>query len=187
MMRVLVVALPFCRDDWRPVIWVLAVASLVVGSMLAVVQTERQADARLLVDQPRRLHPRRRRGRRPPAGEADAGRACRASLCTCCLLGARRRLVRRRRRWSPAPATGTPTSPRSAASGSASPALALALTVFLLAQAGVPFTSGFIAKFGVIQAAVDEHSYALAIIAMVAVGDRRLPLPADHGQRVDGR
>ena len=47
------------------------------------------------------------------------------------------------------------------------PALALALTVFLLAQAGVPFTTGFIAKFGVIRAAVDEQSYALAIIAMV--------------------
>ena len=43
-----------------------------------------------------------------------------------------------------------------------------AFTVFLLAQAGVPFTSGFIAKFGVIQAAVEERSYAIAIIAMVA-------------------
>ena len=43
----------------------------------------------------------------------------------------------------------------------------MALTVFLVAQAGVPFTSGFIAKFGVIRAGVDEHSYALAIIAMV--------------------
>ena len=40
--------------------------------------------------------------------------------------------------------------------------------MFLLAQAGVPFTSGFIAKFGVIQAAVEEDSYALAVIAMVA-------------------
>ena len=47
------------------------------------------------------------------------------------------------------------------------PALALALTVFLLAQAGVPLTSGFTAKFGVIQAAVDEKSYAIAIIAMI--------------------
>ena len=46
--------------------------------------------------------------------------------------------------------------------------LALALTVFLVAQAGVPFTCGFIAKFGVIRAGVDEHSYALAIIAMLA-------------------
>ena len=48
------------------------------------------------------------------------------------------------------------------------PLLAGAFTIFLLAQAGVPFTSGFIAKFGVIQAAVEENSYAIAIIAMVA-------------------
>ena len=52
--------------------------------------------------------------------------------------------------------------------GQRHPALSLALTVFLVAQAGVPFTSGFIAKFGVISAAVEEHSYAIAIIAMVA-------------------
>jgi NADH-quinone oxidoreductase subunit N len=32
----------------------------------------------------------------------------------------------------------------------------------------VPFTSGFIAKFGVIGAAVDESSYALAIVAMLS-------------------
>jgi len=48
------------------------------------------------------------------------------------------------------------------------PALALAMTVFLLAQAGMPTTSGFIAKFGVIKAAADNESYAVAIIAMVA-------------------
>ena len=39
--------------------------------------------------------------------------------------------------------------------------------MFLVAQAGVPFTSGFIAKFGVIRPAVDERSYVLAVIAMV--------------------
>jgi NADH-quinone oxidoreductase subunit N len=48
------------------------------------------------------------------------------------------------------------------------PALAFAFTVFLLAQAGVPLTSGFLAKFYVISAAVEAHSYALAVIAMVA-------------------
>ena len=76
---------------------------------------------------------------------------------------------------------------RSAGSAQAKPALALAMTVLLLAQAGVPLTSGFIAKFGVIQAAVEEHSYAIAIIAMVVVGHRRVPVPADHGQHVDHR
>ena len=48
------------------------------------------------------------------------------------------------------------------------PALALGFTVLLLAQAGVPFTGGFVAKFGVIKSAVEVHSYAIAIAAMVA-------------------
>jgi NADH-quinone oxidoreductase subunit N len=52
--------------------------------------------------------------------------------------------------------------------GRARPGLALVLTVFLLAQAGVPLTSGFVAKFGVIAAAADAESYGLAVIAMLA-------------------
>jgi NADH-quinone oxidoreductase subunit N len=48
------------------------------------------------------------------------------------------------------------------------PGLALLLTVFLLAQAGVPLTSGFFAKFYVITAAVDAGSTSLAVIAMVS-------------------
>jgi NADH-quinone oxidoreductase subunit N len=46
--------------------------------------------------------------------------------------------------------------------------LALLFTIFLLAQAGVPFTSGFFAKFYVISAAVEKGQYALAVIAMLA-------------------
>ena len=48
------------------------------------------------------------------------------------------------------------------------PGLALVFTVFLLAQAGVPFTSGFLAKFYVIGAAVEEKAYPLAILAMLS-------------------
>jgi NADH-quinone oxidoreductase subunit N len=48
------------------------------------------------------------------------------------------------------------------------PWLAALFTVLLLAQAGVPFTSGFIAKFGVIVAAADAREYLLAVVAMVA-------------------
>jgi|DEB0MinimDraft_10_1074344.scaffolds.fasta_scaffold00023_22 NADH-quinone oxidoreductase subunit N len=47
------------------------------------------------------------------------------------------------------------------------PALALAFTIFLLAQAGVPLTAGFVAKFEVIGASVSAGSYWLAIAAMV--------------------
>src|SRR3546814_632493 len=48
------------------------------------------------------------------------------------------------------------------------PVLALALVVFLLAQAGVPLTSGFFGKFYVISAAVDAGSTWLAVFAMVS-------------------
>ena len=47
------------------------------------------------------------------------------------------------------------------------PALAFAFTIFLLAQAGVPLTTGFVAKIAVIGAAVEARSFWLAIVAMV--------------------
>ncbi len=52
--------------------------------------------------------------------------------------------------------------------GARRPALALALTIFLLAQAGVPLTTGFVAKFEIIGAAVEARSFWLAVIAMVS-------------------
>ncbi|MHB8430298.1 MAG: proton-conducting transporter transmembrane domain-containing protein, partial [Acidimicrobiales bacterium] len=47
------------------------------------------------------------------------------------------------------------------------PVLAFVFALLLLAQAGVPFTTGFLAKFGVVGAVVATHGYALAVIAMV--------------------
>ncbi len=47
------------------------------------------------------------------------------------------------------------------------PGLALALTLFLMAQAGIPLTAGFFAKFYVIAAAVDAGTYLLAVAAML--------------------
>jgi NADH-quinone oxidoreductase subunit N len=49
-----------------------------------------------------------------------------------------------------------------------SPGLAALLTLFLLAQAGVPLTGGFVAKLTVFSAAVDAGQYALALIGMLA-------------------
>jgi len=48
------------------------------------------------------------------------------------------------------------------------PGLALSFTVLLLAQAGVPFTTGFFAKFYVVSAAVGQGQYVLAVLAMLA-------------------
>ena len=48
------------------------------------------------------------------------------------------------------------------------PMLALAFAVLLLGQAGVPFTTGFLAKFGVVGAVVATHGYVLATVAMAS-------------------
>ena len=48
------------------------------------------------------------------------------------------------------------------------PVLAVLFAIFLLAQAGMPLTSGFIAKLGVLQAAAERNSYGLAVAAMLA-------------------
>jgi NADH-quinone oxidoreductase subunit N len=48
------------------------------------------------------------------------------------------------------------------------PLLASLFTVLLFAQAGIPFTSGFFAKFRVIAAAASDESYWLAGVAMLA-------------------
>lgn len=48
-----------------------------------------------------------------------------------------------------------------------SPFLAFSFLIFLLAQAGVPLTAGFVAKFGVIGAAVSSHAFYLGLVGML--------------------
>ncbi len=48
------------------------------------------------------------------------------------------------------------------------PWLAAALAILLVAQAGIPFTTGFLAKLEVLEASVGAHSTVLAVIAMVS-------------------
>jgi NADH-quinone oxidoreductase subunit N len=50
---------------------------------------------------------------------------------------------------------------------SRSPGVALIFALLLLAQAGVPLTSGFLAKFYVISALVEDSSYVTAVFAMI--------------------
>jgi NADH-quinone oxidoreductase subunit N len=168
MLRVLVIALPFYRDDWRPIIWTLALVTLLVGSTLAVVQTNVKRMLAyssishagfILVGVEAAAH---------GAGEADAGPGMPSVvlyllLYSVLVIGSFAVVTVVSR------SSGGDTSLDSFKGlARRRPMLALAFTVFLLAQAGVPFTSGFIAKFGVIQAAVEVDSYAIAIIAMVA-------------------
>jgi NADH-quinone oxidoreductase subunit N len=168
LLRVFVVGLPFYRDDWRPVIWVLAVLSLVVGSVLAVVQT----DVKRMLAYSSISHAGfilvavEAAGHR--AGESDSGLGVPSALVyllayavmVAGTFGIVTLVARRGDRHTELDDFR--------GLGRTRPVLALALTILLVAQAGVPFTSGFIAKFGVISAGVDERSYALAVIAMVA-------------------
>jgi NADH-quinone oxidoreductase subunit N len=52
--------------------------------------------------------------------------------------------------------------------GGRRPWLAGSLAVLLMAQAGIPFTTGFLAKLEVVSASVGGRSTALAVVAMVS-------------------
>jgi NADH-quinone oxidoreductase subunit N len=168
MLRVLIFALPHWHDDYRPIIWVLAVLTVVVGSVMAVVQTNVKRMLAfssvshagfILVGVEAAAH----RAGQPDGGDGMSSALLYLLLYSVLVVGTFAVV---------AVVSRTGDSGTDLASfrglGKAHPVLSLAMTILLLAQAGVPLTSGFVAKFGVIQAAVDEHSYAIAIIAMVA-------------------
>jgi NADH-quinone oxidoreductase subunit N len=160
LIRVFTLTFDSYRLDWTPVVWGLAVASLVVGSFLAIVQT----DVKRMLAYSSISH----------AGfiligiEAASDRGTQASLFyllayTFMVVGS----------FGIATVVGRKGDDRHSLDdyrglSSGRPVLALAFTVFLLAQAGVPLTTGFLAKLYVIGAAAQSHSYALAIIAMVS-------------------
>jgi NADH-quinone oxidoreductase subunit N len=168
MLRVLVVALPFYRDDWRPVVWVLAVLSLLVGSILAVVQTNVKRMLAyssvshagfILVGVEAAGH---------TAGDPDPGPGLSSVLLYLIIYSVL--VIGSFAIVTVVSRSADGDSSLTAFEGLAKrrPALALGFTVLLLAQAGVPLTSGFIAKFGVIAAAVEERSYVIAVVAMVS-------------------
>ena len=148
------------RLDWQPIVWTLAVLSLVVGSVLAVVQT----DVKRMLAYSSIAHA----GYVLVGLQAATTRGISGSLFyllayTFMILGS----------FAIATIVGRTGDDRHSLDdyrglAQARPGLAFAFTIFLLAQAGVPLTSGFLAKFNVIAAAVEAESYAIAIIAMLA-------------------
>ncbi|MEO6123879.1 MAG: NADH-quinone oxidoreductase subunit N [Ilumatobacteraceae bacterium] len=166
MLRVLVVALPTWRDDWRPVIWIVAVITLCVGAILAVVQTNVKRMLAyssishagfILIGVEAAGHVNGSTGKGMPSSMLYL---LLYTVLVCGTFGVVTLVGR----------TGDNATYLDSFRGLSKqkPLLAVAMTVFLLAQAGVPFTSGFVAKFGVIRAAADSHSYAIAIIAMLS-------------------
>src|SRR3954454_22364078 len=160
MLRIFYSAFGTQQLDWKPMVWVLAVLSMVVGSVLAVVQT----DVKRMLAYSSISH----------AGfvliglQAASNRGIAGSLFY--LLAYTFLIVGSFATVAIVAGKGDNRTGLDAFRGLAKerPLLAFAFTVFLLAQAGVPFTSGFLAKFYVISAAVEARSYAIAVIAMLA-------------------
>ncbi|WP_420435270.1 NADH-quinone oxidoreductase subunit N [Candidatus Poriferisocius sp.] len=147
-------------DDWQPVVFGLAIATLAVGSLMAIVQT----DVKRILAYSSISH----------AGfilvgvqaATDAG----VSSVLFYLAAYAAMAIGSFAVVTVVSGPGDEGTALDNLRGLASrrPLLAAAFTVLLLSQAGIPFTAGFWAKFEVITAAVDARSFWLAVIAMLA-------------------
>jgi NADH-quinone oxidoreductase subunit N len=165
MVRLFVVAFPSRADDWRPVVLVLAVLTLVVGSVLAIVQSDvkRMLAYSSVSHAGFMLVGLESAGRigSDSAPDGVASTMIYVVLYSVLALGSFAAV-------SVITRGGSAALDEFRGVARTNPVFALGFTVLLLAQAGVPLTSGFIAKFGVIRAAVAGESYVLAILAMVS-------------------
>lgn len=160
VLRVLVGTFSVYSVDWRPIIWVLAVLSLLVGSIAAIVQT----DVKRMLAYSSITHA----GFVLIAVQAATAKGTSAALFyvltyavmtvgAFAVVG----VVARK---------GDDEHALDDYRGLAvrQPVLAGLLTLFVLAQAGVPLTGGFVAKLSVFNAAVSVGQYPLALIGMLA-------------------
>ncbi len=160
LLRVFVGSFQLYSVDWRPIVFGLAVLSLVVGSVAAIVQT----DVKRMLAYSSISHA----GYVLIAVQAATAKGTSAALfyvLTYALMTtgafAVVAVVARQGDDEHALSTYRGLARRQ-------PVLAGAFTLFLLAQAGVPLTGGFVAKLTVFSAAVDQRQYALALIGMLA-------------------
>ncbi len=163
--RVFLTGLSGRADDWAPAIYALALVTLVVGSVVAVVQTDVKRMLAyssishagfILVGLEAATH-----SSNPDSVLGLSSISSYLFIYSVLVIGTFAVA-------SVVVGEGESTLDSFKGLGKSNPVLALAMTVLLLAQAGVPVTSGFIAKLAVIRAAVAVESYPLAIIAMVA-------------------
>ena len=160
LLRVFVVTFGGYRGDWQPFVYALAVATMLVGSVLAVVQTDvkrmlayssiNHAGFILIGVQ---------------AGTADglSGALFYLAAYTFMVVGSFGVVTLVSRRGDVKTDLGDYRG-----LSRREPLLAFVFAVFLFAQAGVPLTSGFFAKFYVLKAAIDADSWPLAVTAMLS-------------------
>jgi NADH-quinone oxidoreductase subunit N len=168
LLRVFQVSFPLFRNDWRPAVGALAILSLALGSIAAVVQN----DVKRMLAYSSIAHAGYILIGFAAAAVADGGASARGLQSALFYLlvyafmtiGAFAVVTMVAR--SSHDARHTLSEYRGLAAQR--PALAALLAFFLLAQAGVPFTGGFVAKLQVFAAAVDAREYYLAIAGVVA-------------------
>ncbi len=160
LLRVLTQALITQQANWRPIIWLMAVLTLVVGSVLAIAQKDlKRMLAYSSISQAGYVLV----GLQAASKTGTSGALFYLFTYTFIVIGtfAVLQVIQ-----------GAGEARNDLASirglGRRQPLLAAAMLVLLLAQAGVPFTSGFLAKFYVVQASVERGQYWLAVIAMLA-------------------
>jgi NADH-quinone oxidoreductase subunit N len=163
LIRILAVGLEQRVDDWRPVVWALAILTVFTGSILAVVQINVKRMLAyssishagfILVGVEAAGH---------VGSDGIATSMNYLAIYTVLVMGS----------FAIVLALSGNTDGETNLSdfkglAKRRPALALAFTVLLFAQAGVPLTAGFVSKFAVIKSSVEANSYVLAIAAMVA-------------------
>jgi NADH-quinone oxidoreductase subunit N len=160
LLRVFGVAFPLYRSDWRPAVWALAVLSLVVGSVAAVIQT----DVKRILAYSSIAHA----GYVLIGFQAGTSRGREAALLYLFVyafmtIGAFAVITVAARR-------GDDHHSLDDYKGLAleRPVVGGLLIFFVLAQAGVPLTGGFIAKLEVFSAAAQANQYGLLIIGVLA-------------------
>ena len=155
------------QDDWRPMLAILAGLSLVLGAFMAA----GQSDVKRMLAYSSIVHAGFLLIGVHPAGHGDAGVADAGGRALVFYLITYAAMV------VGSFAVATVVSGRGDNDHSVDayrglarkhPALALMMAVLLFSQAGIPFTSGFMAKFRVLGAAVDGEAYVLAGVAMLA-------------------
>ena len=167
LVRVFVTAFPSRADDWGPVVLVLSALTLIVGSVVAIIQVDVKRMLAyssishagfILVGLEVSSH-----RSSPDVGDGLIAIGVYVALYAALVVGTFSVVTVVAQNTN----DGATSLDAFKGLGKRKPLLALAMTVLLLAQAGVPLTSGFVAKFGIIQAAVAVGSYELAVIAMV--------------------
>ncbi len=163
LLRVVYVALPPLHEQWRPVLWAIAILTMTVGTITAVNQT----DVKRMLAYSSVAHV----GFILTGVIADNAAGLSATLFylvaysfstigAFAIVG----LIRN------ADGEEDATLSHWAGLGQRSPIVGVMLSMFLLAFAGIPLTSGFISKFSVFKAAAQGGAVPLVIIGVISSG-----------------